>query len=120
SHRVGAGVGFGPRSPVAGLEVMGYAAPTMNERAGVAVTAGIGGYSRAFGGGNRSSFNPYVGMRYGYAYLEAHYFVVAAELGVELVKQHGVLWSVSARPIGLIGSDSQAAVEIGSSLALAF
>jgi hypothetical protein len=27
---------------------------------------------------------------------------------------------VSARPIGLIGTDSQAAVEIGSSLALAF
>ena len=46
--------------------------------------------------------------------------MVAAELGVELVKQHGVLWSVSARPIGLIGSNSQAAVEIGSSLALAF
>jgi hypothetical protein len=120
SHRIGAGVGFGARSPVAGLEVMGYTAPTMNERAGVAVTAGFGGYSRAFGAGNRSSFNPYVGMRYGYAYLQAHYFVVAAELGVEVVKQHGVLWSVSARPIGLIGSDSQAAVEIGSSLALAF
>lgn len=120
SHRIGAGVGFGARSPVAGLEVMGYAAPTMNERTGVAITAGFGGYSRAFGAGNRSAFNPYVGMRYGYAYLQAHYFVVEAELGVELVKQHGVLWSVSARPIGLIGSDSQAAVEIGSSLALAF
>lgn len=120
SHRVGAGVGFGARSPVAGLEIMGYAAPTMNERAGVSVTAGFGGYSRAFGGGNRGSFNPYVGMRYGYAYLQAHYFVVEAELGVEIVKQHGVLWSVSARPIGLIGSDSQAAAEIGSSLALAF
>jgi hypothetical protein len=120
SHRVGAGVGFGARSPVAGLEIMGYAAPTMNERAGVAITAGFGGYSRAFGSGNRGSFNPYVGMRYGYAYLQAHYFVVEAELGVELVKQHGVLWSVSARPIGLVGTSSQAAVEIGSSLALAF
>lgn len=120
SHRVGAGVGFGARSPVAGLEVMGYAAPTMNERTGVSATLGFGGYSRAFGAGNRSALNPYVGMRYGYAYLEAHYFVVAAELGVELVKQRGVLWSVSARPIGLIGSDSQAAVEVGSSLALAF
>jgi hypothetical protein len=120
SHRVGAGVGFGTRSPVAGLEIMGYAAPTMNERAGVAITAGFGGYSRAFGSGNRGSFNPYVGMRYGYAYLQAHYFVVEAELGVELVKQHGVLWSVSARPIGLVGTSSQAAVEIGSSLALAF
>lgn len=120
SHRVGAGVGFGARSPVSGLEIMGYAAPDMNERAGVSITGGIGGYSRAFGGGNRSSLNPYVGMRYGYAYLQAHYFVVEAELGVELVKQHGVLWSVSARPIGLFGSNSQGAVEIGSSLGLAF
>ena len=120
SHRIGAGIGIGGRSPVAGLEVMGYAAPTMNERAGVSVTAGVGGYSRAFGSGNRSSLNPYLGVRFGYAYLEAHYFAVAAELGVELVKQRGVLWTVSARPIGLIGSNSQAAVEFGSSLALAF
>jgi len=119
-HRVGAGVGLGIRSPVAALEIMGYAAPTMNERTGVAVTGGIGGYSRALGAGNRGSFNPYAGVRYGYAYLEAHYFVIAAELGMELVKQHGVLWTVSARPTGLIGSSSQAAVEIGSSLALAF
>jgi hypothetical protein len=120
SHRVGVGIGIGGHSPVAGLEVMGYAAPTMNERAGVSVTAGFGGYSRAFGSGNRSSLNPYLGVRLGYAYLEASYFTVAAELGVELVKQRGVQWTVSARPIGLIGTDSQAAVEIGSSLALAF
>jgi hypothetical protein len=120
SHRVGAGIGIGGRSPVAGLEVIGYAAPTMNERAGVSITAGFGGYSRAFGSGNRSSLNPYLGVRLGYAYLEASYFTVAAELGVELVKQRGVQWTVSARPIGLIGTDSQAAVEIGSSLALAF
>jgi hypothetical protein len=120
SHRIGAGIGIGGRSPVAGLEVIGYAAPTMNERAGVSITAGFGGYSRAFGSGNRSSLNPYLGMRVGYAYLEASYFTVAAELGVELVKQRGVQWTVSARPIGLIGTSSQAAVEIGSSLALAF
>jgi hypothetical protein len=119
-HRIGAGVGLGGRSPVTGLEVMGYAAPAMDERAGVTVTLGIGGYSRAFGSGNRASLNPYVGARLGYAYLQASYLAVAAELGVELVKQRGVLWSVSARPIGLVGSDSQAAVEIGSSLALAF
>ena len=119
-HRVGAGVGFGVRSPVASLEIMGYAAPAMNERTGVAITGGIGGYSRALGAGHRGSFNPYAGVRYGYAYLEAHYFMIAAELGMELVKQHGVLWTVSARPTGLIGSSSQAAVEIGSSLALAF
>jgi len=120
TSRIGGGVGLGGRSPVSSLEVMGYSAPTMSERAGVAVSLGFGGYSRAFGGGHRSSLNPYVGARLGYAYLEANYFTVAAELGVELVKQHGVLWTVSARPIGLVGGDSQAAVEVGSSLGLAF
>ena len=92
----------------------------LNEKAGVTVTVGFGGYSKAFGGGNRSSLNPYIGARLGYAYLEANYFEVAAELGVELVKQKGVLWTVSARPMGLVGSSSQAAVEVGSSLGLAF
>lgn len=120
SNRVGAGVGIGGRSPVAGLEIMGYAAPTMAERAGFTVTFGVGSYSKALGSGNRSSLNPYIGARFGYAYLQANYFAVAAELGVELVKQRGVLWTVSARPIGLFGGDSQGAVEVGSSLGLAF
>jgi hypothetical protein len=119
-NRVGGGVGVGGRSPVSSLEVMGYAAPAMDERAGVAVTLGIGSYSRAFGSGRRGSLNPYLGARLGYAYFEASYFAVAAELGVELVKQRGVLWTVSARPTGLFGSDSQGAVEVGSSLGLAF
>ena len=120
SNRVGGGVGIGGRSPVSSFEVMGYAAPTMAERAGVTVTLGFGSYSRAFGSGNRSSLNPYVGARFGYAYLQASYLAVAAEVGVELVKQRGVLWTVSARPMGLVGSDSQGAVEVGSSLGLAF
>ena len=99
---------------------MGYAGRTMDERAAVTVTLGIGSYSRAFGAGKRSSLNPYVGARLGYAYLDASYVAVAAELGVELVKQRGVLWTVSARPMGLLGSDSLGAIELGSSLGLAF
>jgi hypothetical protein len=120
SNRVGGGVAVGGRSPVSSFEVMGYAAATMDERAGMTVTLGIGSYAKAFGAGSRGSLNPYVGARLGYAYLEASYFAVAAELGVELVKQRGVLWTVSARPMGLVGSDSRAAVELGSSLGLAF
>ncbi|HEU4727593.1 MAG TPA: hypothetical protein VFT22_06885 [Kofleriaceae bacterium] len=120
ASRVGAGVGVGGRSPVSSLEVIGYAAPTMAERAGVTITLGLGSYSRAFGSGNRSTLNPYVGGRLGYAYLQASYVAVAAELGVELVKQRGVVWTVSARPMGLLGSGSQGALEVGSSLGLAF
>ena len=119
-NRIGGGVGIGGHSPVSSFEVMGYSAPTMDSHAGVTVSLGFGGYSKAFGGGKRASMNPYVGARLGYAYLEANYFAVAAELGVEVVKQHGVMWTLSARPMALLGSSSQAAVEVGSSLGLAF
>ncbi|HEX7838671.1 MAG TPA: hypothetical protein VF469_14445 [Kofleriaceae bacterium] len=118
--RVGGGVGIGGRSPVSALEVLGYAASSMDEHAGVTVTLGAGGYSRALGGGNRRLLNPYLGARLGYAYLQASYLEVAAEVGVELVKQDGVVWTVSARPMGLLGSGSKAAVELGSSIGLAF
>jgi hypothetical protein len=119
-NRVGGGVGIGGRSPVSSFEVMGYTAPAMADRAGVTVTLGIGSYSKALGSGSRSSLNPYVGARLGYAYFQANYFAVAAELGIELIKQRGVLWTVSARPMGLLGGDSQGAVEVGSSVGLAF
>lgn len=118
--RVGGGVGIGGRSPVSSLEVLGYAARAMDERAGVMVTLGVGGYARALGGGNHRAINPYVGARLGYAYLQASYLAVAAEAGVELVKQDGVVWTMSARPMGLLGSASKAAVELGSSIGLAF
>ncbi len=120
SSRIGAGVAIGGRSPVSSFEVMAYSAPTMDSHAGVTVTLGFGGYSKAFGSGHRTSMNPYIGARLGYSYFEASYFAVAAELGVELLKDHGILWTVSARPIGLVGTSSQAAVEVGSSLGLAF
>ena len=119
-NRVGAGVAIGGRSPVSSFEVMAYASPEMTETTGMTATLGVGTYSKAFGGGQRSTLNPYVGARIGYAYFEASYLAVAAEVGVELVKQKGVLWTVSARPMGLVGSDSQVAVEVGSSLGLAF
>jgi hypothetical protein len=120
ANRIGGGVAVGGRSPVSSFEVMGYAGAAMDERAAVTVTLGIGSYSKAFGAGNRSAMNPYVGARLGYAYLDASYLAVAAELGVELVKQRGVLWTVSARPMGLLGDSSLGAFELGSSIGLAF
>ena len=118
--RVGGGVGLGGHSPVSTVEVLGYSSSGMAEKAGVSVTLGFGGYSKAFGGGTRSSLNPYLGARVGYAYLDANYLEVAAEVGVELFKQRGVIWTMSARPMGLLGDTSKGAVEVGSSVGLAF
>ena len=86
---------------------------------GVVATLGGGTYSRAFGNGKRTMLNPYVGARVGYAYLDHNYFTVAAEVGVEVYKERGVLLSVSARPTGLIGRDSQGAIETGATLGVA-
>jgi len=118
--RIGGGVGIGGRSPVSRFEVLGYATSAMDEKAGVTLTVGAGGYSKALGGGNRRTFNPYLGARLGYSYIQASYFTVAAEVGLELFKERGVLWSVSARPMGLLGKESMSAVEVGSSIGLAF
>jgi hypothetical protein len=120
ASRVGGGIAIGGRSPVSSFELLYYAASAMDERAAVTATVGFGSYARALGGGHRGAFNLYVGARLGYAYLGGHYAAVAAELGLELVKQRGVLWTVSARPMGLLGADSMAAVELGSSIGLAF
>jgi hypothetical protein len=119
-RRMGAGVGIGGKGPVANVEVVGYAADEMDDQAGVMATVGGGMYSKALGGGKRVALNPYVGARIGYAYLSDSYFAVSAEVGLELYKQKGVLLSVSARPTGLIGADSQAAVEGGATLGVAF
>lgn len=118
--RFGGGVGIGGKSPVPSLEVIGYAAnDAMEEKAAVSVSLGFGTYSKAFGGGKNSSMNPYIGARLGYAYFDASFFTVAAEIGVELFKQHGVMWTVSARPMGLVGNDSKTALELGTAFGLA-
>jgi hypothetical protein len=120
ASRFGGGVGIGGKSPISSLEVIGYAAnDAMEEKAAVSVSLGFGTYSKAFGGGKGTSMNPYIGARLGYAYFDASFFTVAAEIGVELFKQHGVMWTVSARPMGLVGNDSKAALELGTALGLA-
>jgi hypothetical protein len=61
-----------------------------------------------------------VNERFGTSYAEFDHTDENVARCVELIKQRGMQWTVSARPMGLLGSDSQAAVEVGSSLGLAF
>jgi hypothetical protein len=119
-HRAGCGVAVGGRSPVAAVEVLALARGAKAERAGVIATLGYGRVLRAFDVGPRPLLVPYVGARIGYAYLDASYLAVAAELGVELFRGRGVVLGVSARPTALLGKDSQVGVEGGASLGLAF
>ncbi|WP_428261295.1 hypothetical protein [Haliangium sp.] len=124
--RLGAAVGVSLPSPERGgfipsplIEVAGYP-ETANQGSAVLVTMGGAVYARSRGEGAGSLFNPFAGLRMGYAFTGAHSFAVAGELGVELVKRGGLAWSVSARPHGLIGKDSTVALEAGSSLSIAF
>lgn len=124
--RVGAAVGValpssGPGgmfpSPV--IELAGYPA-TADRDAGVMATVGIGRYARSMGDGQNTWLNPFAGLRLGYAYIDDHAFAIAGELGIELFKSKGVALSASVRPQGLLGSNSQVALEAGSSLTFAF
>ncbi len=124
--RVGGAIGLAlPDSGPGGLlpspllEVAGYPA-TSESDAGVVATMGTGRFSRSSGDGASRWFNPFVGLRMGYAHVERSAFVVSGEIGLELFKSSGVALSASIRPSAFIGKDSQAVLESGSSLSVAF
>lgn len=72
----------------------------------VLVTAGGATYSDYFGAGRRKLFEPFLGGRMGYAFVDGHsQFVGSGELGVELYKSDKVVIDVAARIHALIGKD---------------
>ena len=124
--RVGAAIGVGLATtdpggliPAPLVELAGYPS-TADQSAGVTVTLGAAVYARSLGEGERMWLNPFAGLRLGYAYLDAHAFAAAGELGLEILKTSGVAWSASMRPYGLVGKESQVALETGTSLSIAF
>lgn len=87
------------------------------------VTAGGDLYSDRLGGGRRSTFNPYVGLRAGYASLLADgAFAIGGTLGLELWKNNALSVALEARVYGLIGLDdgSHALLEPGATVHLAY
>lgn len=93
-----------------------------DEEESMAVLATIGGamYSDFLGRGERQFGNPYLGLRAGYGYLDSHRLALQAEAGVELWKTERFVLDASARITGLIGEDSDLAVVLGASAAVAF
>jgi len=86
----------------------------------VVATLGGAGYSDFLGGGKRRTLNPYLGLRLGYGYLDAHRFVLQAEAGVELFKAKYVVLDASQRGTLLIGSDTHLALISGVGATVAF
>lgn len=113
------GVGLGMRFHNTELDVAGIFS-TNDQTSGVMLTLGQVFYGRTLGNGKRRAFNPYMTLRAGYANLDRNYLVIGSELGVELLKAKGVLLAVGVGPTGLIGDDSQLAVEANASLGVAF
>jgi hypothetical protein len=73
--------------------------------------ATVGGdlYSDRIGGGRRELFNPYVGLRAGYARLLADdAFALGATLGIEIWKTEAVLIGLEARAYGILGLEGGA------------
>jgi hypothetical protein len=80
-------------------------------------------YSELLGGGRRRTFNPYIGLRLGYARLLADdAFSLGATLGIELFKSDVVMVEVEARTYALFGLEdgTHALIQPGAAIHLAY
>ena len=78
-------------------------------------------YSDFLGRGEREMFNPYLGFRIGYGYLDYHAFVVQGEVGLELYKHKHFLVDANVRATGFFGEDEvDAGLVSGLSAVFAF
>jgi hypothetical protein len=87
------------------------------------LTAGGDLYSDRLGGGRRSTFNPYIGFRLGYARLHADgAFAVGGTLGLELWKNKTMSIDLEVRAYALIGigDGTHALVEPGLAFHVAY
>jgi hypothetical protein len=75
-----------------------YAAPLGEDPWMLTVTMGAATCSELLGGCERTTFNPFVGARVGYAWRGESWALLQAEAGLELVHLGGFIWEVSARP----------------------
>jgi hypothetical protein len=89
---------------------------------GHAVLATVGGaiYSDFLGRGKNRLFNPYLGLRLGYGYLDGSAFAFAGTAGVELFKHPLFLVDLNVRAVGLVGEEFQSALVTGASAVFAF
>jgi hypothetical protein len=72
----------------------------------VLATYGAALYSDFLGRGEREFFNPYIGFRAGYGWLDYHAFVLQGEVGLELYKQKHMLIDASVQATGFLGEDN--------------
>jgi hypothetical protein len=85
------------------------------------LTVGDAVYSEFLGNGERTFFNPYIGGQLGYAYRGESWFLLQAEMGLELVHAGHVIWDVYARPVGAFRKGAVGlSVEAGTGLVVPF
>ena len=90
---------------------------------GTAVLATMGGaiYSDFLGRGRRRFFNPYLGLRLGFGYLDRPTFAFGAGGGIELFKHEYVMLDLNVRAMGLAGDGGlDTAVVAGTAVVFAF
>ncbi len=86
----------------------------------VITTLGGAAYSDFLGAGKRRTFNPYLGLRLGYAYVDSSRFALQGEAGVELFKATYVVLDASVRATGMFGSKSDLGVVTALGATVAF
>lgn len=122
--RVGVGIVLHTVMRSASLEVDVFesapAAPGADPKAAVIASFGGAAYSDFLGRGQRRYFNPYLGLRLGYGYLDGSRFVVQAEAGLELFKHKHLVVDANVRGTGFIASETDGAVIAGAGAVVAF
>lgn len=89
---------------------------------GLLLTLGGDTYSDYFGGGRRTTLNPYFGLRLGGLLLDQRYrFVLSATAGIELLRLERMVIDVNVRPHFLVGAGSSVyGLQLGLSVHTAF
>jgi len=91
-----------------------------DEKSAVLATGGGSIYSDFLGRGKNRFFNPYLGLRVGYGYLDGSKFAFAGTAGVELFKDKYFLVDINTRMTGLLGKSFDTALVTGGSVVFAF
>jgi len=105
-----------PGSPVrGGFQIQAFQGPA-DEKSSFLASIDVATYSDFLGRGRRRFLNPYLGLRFGYAYVDRSAFMMAGTAGIELVKHKYFMVDANVDLAGFIGGSNSTGEYFDSAL----
>lgn len=105
-----------PGSPVrGGFQFQAFKGPG-DEKTSFLATIDVATYSDFLGRGRRRFLNPYLGLRFGYAYADRSAFMMAGTAGIELVKHKYFVIDANVDLAAFLGAENSAGANFDSGL----